>query len=139
MFKSLDTNNDGKLVARGIQQVRSQEKTGEAAKATGKKAKKNKAGNKLDTLFAQLDANKDGFLSLDEFKKVKEIKKESSQTRRKKKIPIITPLAAWRDRWPQAVRSFPFDDHLSTVPEIPATPVRKSLPSCIHIFGRRQK
>ena len=56
-----------------------------AARADDKADKKKKKGPDLDTVFAKLDANKDGKLSKDEFSKVmEEIKKKKDDAAAKK-------------------------------------------------------
>lgn len=95
-FKQLDTNNDGKLSKEEFQKRKELKKAKKANKQktakAGKKANKQKTAKagkgkkgKKGGLFARLDTDKDGYLSLDEFKKMREMKKERKAARAQKK------------------------------------------------------
>lgn len=75
-FKKLDVNSDNKLSKEEFAKITDELPKGKkaaaaaAAPADAAKAKKTKKGaSSTDEQFAALDTNKDGYLSLDEFKK----------------------------------------------------------------------
>ncbi|MBN9118036.1 MAG: EF-hand domain-containing protein [Planctomycetes bacterium] len=98
LFKKLDTNNDGKLSSTEFAKLKETKKAnkanaGKKAKKTqkankgnkGNKGKKGKKTNKSETLFKQLDTNKDGSLSLTEFKKLSEVQQAAKKTKKANK------------------------------------------------------
>src|SRR5262249_29764915 len=95
LFKKLDANNDGKLdkaefakIKEVRQQLRAEKgkvKAADKKKKGEKKAKKGKKGKKSETLFEKLDTDKNGQLSLAEFKKLPEIQKAAREAKKKTK------------------------------------------------------
>lgn len=73
LFKKLDVNNDGKLSKDEFAKIASERKKNKKTTAplafVVKKGATKKGASKLDAVFTRFDANQDGFLSLDEFKK----------------------------------------------------------------------
>lgn len=86
LFQKLDENKDGRLSPAEFTKLKEAKKAGKASKKpakiakAGKKAKGDKKGAKL---FAKLDTNKDGYLSLDEFKKLAEAKAAKKKDKKK--------------------------------------------------------
>jgi hypothetical protein len=100
VFKKLDANNDGKLSPAEFAKLKDAQtavktvagKVAKKAKPAKKKANKgNKAAkgkkkaNKGDAVFKKLDTNKDGFLSLAEFKKLTEVQQAAKTAKKAKK------------------------------------------------------
>ena len=83
IFKKLDADKDGKLSPTEFAKVTEEfkkKKADAAAPAPAAKATK-KAGKKTDALFTKLDTDKNGSLSLEEFKKVNEVRKEMKKAK----------------------------------------------------------
>jgi hypothetical protein len=87
LFKKLDTDGDGKLSKDEFAKINADKKKNKKAAADVQfvvaKGKKKK-GNKTDALFTRLDTDNDGFLSLDEFKKLNEVRAAQKKNKKAK-------------------------------------------------------